>query len=154
MGEFGLSNHCDSASACQWLEYSLTRLKANHIPWFYWDWQWDFSMFRSHVISEDSIYPCFKYYMGLYGDDSFTEVQEPQPQTSFGVYPNPVSDLLTMDYPGSGTLTVCDVSGRMVVQMPYRQSTSLHVSHWDKGIYLLRMANATEVHTARVVVSR
>ncbi|MFM1876914.1 MAG: hypothetical protein RL266_2651, partial [Bacteroidota bacterium] len=64
LGEFGLSNYCDSASVCSWLAYNAVRLKQNNIPWFYWDWQWDFSMFRSHTISEDSIYPCFQYYLG------------------------------------------------------------------------------------------
>jgi len=155
MGEFGLSNYCDSASACQWLQYSMTRLKANYIPWFYWDWQWDFSMFRSHVISEDSIYPCFKYYLGLYGDDSFTDVQEAAQSEPMSVYPNPASEWFVLDVPfASGNVAVYDVSGRLMLQLPYRQGMRIPVSDWDAGVYLIRLFNADQVQTTRVVVGR
>lgn len=93
LGEFGLSTHCDSVSTCNWLEYNMTKLVQNDFSWFYWDWQWDFSMFQSNTISEDSIYPCFKHYLGLYGDDTFTEVAEQYVDPfSFSIYPNPSAD--------------------------------------------------------------
>ncbi|MCF8277395.1 MAG: cellulase family glycosylhydrolase [Flavobacteriales bacterium] len=144
LGEFGLSSYCDSASACNWLDYNATRLIQNDIPWFYWDWQWDFSMFNSHVISEDSIYPCFKYYLGLYGDDSFTSVDEivkgDSPQLH--IYPNPSSNgQFTVELNSTsatmGQFQVYDQLGQLVVSGKLNSDKTVIDQQLSSGLYLV-----------------
>ena len=152
MGEFGLSGYCDSTSVCNWLEYTMTRLKQNHIPWFYWDWQWDFSMFNSHVISEDSIYPCYKYYLGLYGDDTFTDVQQIESESELTLYPNPTSEWFALNVPKPFELAIFDITGRKLLQQKMASSEKVDVSDWKSGIYLVVFKVDDAIYSKRLVV--
>lgn len=153
LGEFGLSGYCDSASVCNWLQYNAIRLHEHDIPWFYWDWQWDFSMFNSHFISEDSIYPCFKYYLGLYGDDTFTDVEESMKGQTFDMdlYPNPSADgefyiQFNSHLPQIGMLEVYNQLGQKMISKAIK--TTIPISEWlPSGIYLVSI----ETETTRVV---
>jgi endoglucanase len=160
MGEFGLSNYCDSASVCHWLEYTMTRLKQHDIPWYYWDWQWDFSMYRSNVISADSIYPCFKYYLGLYGDETFTDVPTvaSTPAPSLLLYPNPLhaaTSALTVEWkgPAQGTLTIYDTMGRMMQQAAMTSERTIVVTTLPKGIYLVELTDGPHRLRQKLVVN-
>lgn len=152
LGEFGLSSYCDSLSVCNWLEYTATRLVQNDIPWFYWDWQWDFPMFRSHTISEDSIYPCYKYYLGLYGDDAFTDVTQVEEQPNFTLYPNPATDRFGIKTTKPIHLSVFDVTGRMLMNGKLVPSQTVDVSAWKSGLYLVVSRIDNRVFTTRLVV--
>jgi endoglucanase len=152
LGEFGLSNYCDSVSVCRWLEYTMTRVKQHHIPWFYWDWQWDFSMFNSQVISEDSIYPCYKYYLGLYGDDTFTDVQQIESESELTLYPNPTSEWFALNVTKPFELAVFDITGRKLLQQKMASSEKVDVSAWKSGIYLVVFKVDDAIYSKRLVV--
>lgn len=160
MGEFGLSGHCDSLSVCNWLTITMTRLKQQRIPWFYWDWQWDFAMFRGHVVGEDSIYPCFRHYLGLYGDDTFTGVEDDHVPLQAGalmVYPNPVTSdaSVTLTVPeGQGwTLDIMDAMGRRVQHCQVVPGQQVLRPQWNAGIYLLVLTSDRERRVHRLVVN-
>jgi len=152
LGEFGLSTNCDSLSTCNWLEYSATRLVQNDIPWFYWDWQWDFSMFNSQTISEDSIYPCHKYYLGLYGDETFTDVRQAETQAEFTLYPNPAKDWFAIKTTKPIDLSVFDATGRMLLQRKLSATETIDISAWKSGFYLAVGRIDDRIFTSRLVV--
>ena len=152
LGEFGLSTHCDSLSTCNWLEYTMTRVVQNDIPWFYWDWQWDFSMFHSNVISEDSIYPCYRHYLGLYGDDTFTDVDQVEMVSEFTLYPNPASEWFTFKAEKPFEFSVFDVTGRIVFDREMSPSEKVDISDWKNGLYLVVAKINGQLFTNRLVV--
>src|SRR5688572_7544920 len=53
LGEFGVSEHADLESRCNWIEFFKHKIDSSGMNWFYWDWRWDFTMFLSHNISSD-----------------------------------------------------------------------------------------------------
>ena len=67
-------------------------------------------------------------------------------RTPLKVYPNPATGMVTI-HTGCGeqqTLTVYTIDGRLVRQMPVSIETTLDVSSWDMGIYILRVGSRTE----------
>ncbi len=134
LGEFGVSEHADADSRCRWVELVTHTSDSMDIPWFYWDWRWDFSMFNGHVVSEDSIIPCFKYALHLYSDTvSGIEVQQ-SANNSIYIYPNPVSQIFSIegvDFPAN--IMITDAAGRMVYQGKMTEKTD--VSFLSPGYY-------------------
>lgn len=159
LGEFGVGSYCDSLSTCNWLEYVGTKLVQNDIPWLYWDWQWGFPMFQSNTVSEDSILPCFKYYLGLYGDDSFTSVNEfeKSEELSFGIYPNPSLDgAISIDLPMglNGKLYVFDQIGQ-IIYSENLTGTSVGLNMFlSSGLYLITIETPKALSSRRLVVFR
>lgn len=158
LGEFGLSGYCDSASVCNWLQYNAIRLYQHNIPWFYWDWQWDFSMFNSHVISEDSIYPCFKYYLGLYGDDTFTSIEDSESGQSItlNIYPNPSTEgeftvILRSSVSQRASVTVFNQLGQQLISKTF-ENTILISERLSSGIYLVKIETEKEQIVKKLVV--
>lgn len=159
MGEFGLSSYCDSASTCHWLEYTMTRLKQNRIPWFYWDWQWDFTMFHGNVTGADSIYPCFRHYLGLYGDDTFTDVGGMRPPSSpaFRIFPNPVGTdnaSISVEWNGQqvGRVNIHDMMGRLVRSDVVNGEKMSIEAPLGAGIYLVVLQTENGYMAQRLVV--
>ncbi len=73
-------------------------------------------------------------------------------RTPLKVYPNPATGMVTI-HTGCGeqqTLTVYTIDGRLVRQMPVSIETTLDVSSWDMGIYILRVGSRTE----KLIVNR
>lgn len=62
------------------------------------------------------------------------------------VYPNPATGSVTV-HTGCGErqeLTVYSVDGRMVMQIPVQTQTTLDISSWVPGVYILRAGSRTE----------
>ena len=62
------------------------------------------------------------------------------------VYPNPASQSVTV-HTGCGEiqiLSVYSVDGRLVMQLPVLTETTLDISSWNRGIYILRAGSRTE----------
>ena len=70
-------------------------------------------------------------------------------ETETNLYPNPVSDVLTLDLEGSFRYTVYDVSGRAVMQGVLSASDhTLSVANLESGVYYIRL---TEELTGRMM---
>lgn len=62
------------------------------------------------------------------------------------VYPNPASGKMTINT-GCGetqTAEILTIEGRSVMQTPVTQETTIDVSNWPKGVYILRVGSRTE----------
>ena len=62
------------------------------------------------------------------------------PEPGFRMYPNPVSDLLTIESHGAELIQVCDPAGRIVwEQQVTDQETIMDMSFLDPGIYFVKV---------------
>ena len=71
------------------------------------------------------------------------QVEELRPPLK--VFPNPAtSQVRVMTLCGERqTLQVFATDGRLIAQLPVEQETTLDVSHWQKGVYILRVGSRT-----------
>jgi hypothetical protein len=92
----------------------------------------------------------FSLYLAEYGTTSVMNPFAGNDKSTIHVYPNPVSDLLQLNWPVEDwkSLKLYDVSGR---QLPIPiDCKALYVSRLSSGVYLLR----SHKHQARFVVTR
>lgn len=71
-----------------------------------------------------------------------------------GIYPNPVTDVLTIDLAVSGeaTVEVITLLGNVVERAQISASEkSLNLSHLASGVYMVRITNGVAVYTERIV---
>ena len=145
LGEFGVSEHADADSRCRWVQLMGANLDSTHIPWFYWDWQWDFSMFNSHSISADSVIPCFRSALHLYGDTLTSVSNSMNESTMFKLFPNPVSGgselKIVLDETEDYQLKISDMMGKVLFAETVNGSASIPV-RLQRGIYLVQLANS------------
>ncbi len=81
------------------------------------------------------------------------------PESTLSVWPVPADDILRINYAseqyhGLSTVTVLDVSGRVVMQEEIQSDTAteLNVSALASGVYFLQMSNKEEVLAKRVII--
>ena len=71
------------------------------------------------------------------------------------VFPNPAQDVLMLDTPSNfmdGTLTIYDMLGRVVHnQTIIQESTSLDVTSYSSGLYILQLELGTQKQIIRFV---
>ncbi|HAW52790.1 MAG TPA: hypothetical protein DCX54_10770, partial [Flavobacteriales bacterium] len=114
----------------------------------------------SFVSSKDNVKFKFEFISGIgnniYIDDinisSTTGIDELERNANFLVYPNPVSDLLTVDFSntniGSGQVEIKDLSGRTVFgrsidrEVKGGATLQIDVTSFSSGIYFLSLTDA------------
>lgn len=85
------------------------------------------------------------------------EVPEYAKNKQLNTYPNPVTDLLTIDLSdvknANGTLTILNVEGRVMKTQTVSSSdiVLLDMSQLPKGIYFCQYKNETEIKTVKVI---
>lgn len=73
------------------------------------------------------------------------------------VYPNPVSDVLTiqnLNVPGNGTIEVLDVQGKVILSTPVTKTygnVELDLSNVENGVYFVRVTTDNSTQEVRVV---
>jgi endoglucanase len=136
LGEFGVSNYADDTSACNWMTYVGLHLRDLDIPWFYWDWQWDFTMFYSNFIGADSIIPCFRTALGLYGDETLG-VMDDQRMADALIWPNPAEAGAPLQFmAGALDVQILATDGRLMAQGAHAALSApavpgLYVAQWS-----------------------
>ena len=67
-------------------------------------------------------------------------------RTPLKVYPNPASTTVTVKTlcGEQQTLKVYTVDGRLVLQTPVNQETTLNLDGWARGVYILRVGSRSE----------
>jgi endonuclease I len=78
---------------------------------------------------------------------------------SFGVYPNPASDELNINYTGNFTkdmtLTISDMSGRIVLEKDISGAQStIDITTINSGIYIISLNTAEKTLRVKVIVSK
>lgn len=77
---------------------------------------------------------------------------QPEPGLQRFLHPNPASGYVILDIPISGELTVCTLTGMIVMQQSYDgRKTTVDISTLTSGIYLVRLINQERVFAARLV---
>lgn len=72
---------------------------------------------------------------------------------SWSVYPNPVTDEITIQTPNQGELTLYDAQGNVVAyEMVWAETTRMSVSHLSAGNYVLVYTAETEVLQEKIIV--
>lgn len=70
----------------------------------------------------------------------------------FDLYPNPVSDILTINTRSAETIQVFDPAGRIMFEKQVTdRETRMDVSGWEAGIYFVRMVGEQEIIVRKVV---
>ncbi|WP_179339588.1 T9SS type A sorting domain-containing protein [Winogradskyella ludwigii] len=76
-------------------------------------------------------------------------------EESFTISPNPSKDKLNVNIPKSSkdmTLEVFDILGKQIHKTTITHlETSIDVSHWKTGVYLVKMSNEKMSHTKRFI---
>ena len=85
-----------------------------------------------------------------------TSVRMGQTAGSLNIYPNPVSEVLRVDFPAEanrGTLSVFDLQGRRIrhIAVSGKNTMSLRVSDLDRGVYIVQYRTETTVNTNRFI---
>jgi uncharacterized repeat protein (TIGR02543 family) len=94
---------------------------------------WNFA--ASTVTADTTLYAVFKIVTGM--DDIEKTIH-------LSVYPNPVSDALTISgLEGKATLLVTDLSGAVLINRDIIDQTTVSVSSLEKGMYLVRVGSST-----------
>lgn len=79
-----------------------------------------------------------------------TDVLAQHPIQGIKLYPNPASDVLNIDMPDAGTITLLSVDGAVVLQKQYKAGTaSLPVSALPFGLYIVKVVTDKGLLTAR-----
>ncbi len=72
---------------------------------------------------------------------------------NISIYPNPVSNILTINAMKNTTLIISDVNGKIVYTQKLNTETNqINVSEFTKGIYFVQLRNGNEVVTHRIIV--
>jgi endoglucanase len=156
LGEFGTGIFGDDVSRCNWIELNGAKIDSFSMPWFYWDWRWDFSMFNSHVVSHDSVIPCFKHALHLYGDTLTATPIVFDVAFSISVYPNPVVEggICEVKANSNEALSVAlfDVSGRKLSEARFTEHVYLFLEEFHRGIYFIRISSKEHSVTRKLVL--
>ncbi|NTW33330.1 MAG: T9SS type A sorting domain-containing protein [Bacteroidetes bacterium] len=68
------------------------------------------------------------------------------------VYPNPATDLLTIETPFKSTIEIINIQGQTILKQQLQQGkTELDVSELAKGIYILRMNSNNKTELIKIV---
>lgn len=75
-------------------------------------------------------------------------------EVSFNLYPNPSSGFVTIETKinQAATITIYDVSGRIMIQQPLKGTTSLNIGEFAKGLYFVEVSHANGRSLRKLVV--
>ncbi|MDW5290818.1 T9SS type A sorting domain-containing protein [Formosa sp. PL04] len=75
-------------------------------------------------------------------------------ETKFLVYPNPVSDIITIDFKSSNTakMQIIDYLGKTVISDEIQNGTkSIDLSHLSSGLYFIKVSDKQETFTRKII---
>lgn len=159
LGEFGISRPTYPEHRCNWIRVMGEQIRRTNMPWFYWDWRYDFPVFYGQSVNPDSVIPCMKAALGLYGDNSFTGLSEVFELPDVSIHPQPSfpgQKITISPQTGERTirLSIADLSGRIVLSPFETDDKSFTVPDLPCGCYLLHMKCGDKQYVRRLMVSR
>ncbi|HLP50108.1 MAG TPA: cellulase family glycosylhydrolase [Chitinophagales bacterium] len=156
LGEFGTGVLADDVSRCNWLQVFGSKIDSFDMPWFYWDWRWDFALFNSNVVSADSVVPCFRSALHLYGDtliSSISPVVSTQPDIR--LFPNPASantGCTLVTNAEETEVIIYDIAGRSVFTQGFNGQIPLPITTFQPGIYLLKINSGKRITHKKLLI--
>jgi hypothetical protein len=67
------------------------------------------------------------------------------------VYPNPASDILHINHPGSYSIKIYTTDGRLLEEQNATGSANINLSVYPAGLYILQMDNGTVIKTQKII---
>ena len=67
------------------------------------------------------------------------------------IYPNPTKDILNIKAANNNILTVIDITGKTLFSSKFQDSYVLNTNNFDKGIYIIQIANDNNIVNKRIV---
>jgi endoglucanase len=157
LGEFGVGDSADQVSRCNWMDTMANRIKSHSLSSFYWDVVGDFKWYRSGVVTQDSIFPCFASALGLYGDTT-TAIQTITENPAVNIFPNPAQSVLSIETPAglnNGRYSIMNELGAIVQTGNLNTTkTDVHVSNLANGIYFIQIQTGDETVNRKFVISK
>jgi hypothetical protein len=91
--------------------------------------------------------------------DPCTGVEEFNNLTAVGVYPNPASNVLNLDFSGideNVNVEMMDMTGKVVLSETFANPSAeeINVSGFESGLYMIRLSTTSSTVTKRVVVNK
>ena len=87
----------------------------------------------------------------MYVYNGTTGTDDSENLSDWGVYPNPVEDLLQVKASGKVRIQLLDLWGRRHLTRQIRDNGSIDMSNYTDGIYLLTIDNGSQIQTFRIV---
>jgi surface protein len=113
-----------------------------------------FARYRENGVATNSNFSCItvKGYNGVGGKSEGSDAAEPTDVPSISVYPNPTDNILYVQAPENSTLMLVDMNGKTLTQLTTEAvETSIDVSSYAQGVYLLQIQTGEAVETRRIV---
>ncbi len=92
---------------------------------------------------------CINVYVG---DSATVNVNENFSNFSFWVFPNPVTNMLTIESPLNAVIKITSIQGQTILQQQLQQGkTVIDISGFAKGVYILRVCSNDKTEVTRIV---
>jgi hypothetical protein len=73
-------------------------------------------------------------------------------QSSLSIYPNPTSNVITIEAPDKGTLSVLNLSGQQLLQKELTETaTTVDVRGWNSGVYVVKLIGEKGVQVGKMI---
>lgn len=102
-------------------------------------------------------YPLNEIRKMIFTTGTINQVRQSQP-SPMRIYPNPVSDILTIEIPeqtrGNGTIEIYSMEGRLVQSFRttmVNSTTQINVSRLSQGVYICRIRNGNQTSSIQFV---
>ena len=95
-----------------------------------------------------------KVFEYIVGTDCYTEVASTYNNTTVDLYPNPADNYLNIATPSPATLTIWNISGQFIVQQEVANSTTLDISQYPIGTYIVKIVSEQGTSVSRFVIKR
>jgi endoglucanase len=153
LGELGVGIHADEVSRCNWIDSVAERIDRYHTSVFHWDVLWDFRLFNSGVVSEDSVIPCFKKALHLYGD-TLTSIGAVGENTELKMFPNPASTSFNCvnESNEETRIAISDACGREVYSAIFFNRHEIATDKWARGTYFVKLTTRETSFAKRILI--
>ena len=122
----------------------------NFIPALLYDYGW----LRLNVVADCQLAKVIvaDYAYSTLPDFYISSVNEINKSSTSLIYPNPVSDNLTIDFPLKATLEILNIQGQIILQQQLQQGkTAIDIRGLSKGICILRLNSSDKTEVKRIV---
>jgi len=113
-----------------------------------------FARYRENGVATNSNFSCItvKGYNGVGGKSEGADAAEPTDVPNISVYPNPTDNILYVQAPENSNLFLVDMHGKTLTQLTTEAvETSIDVSSYAQGVYMLQIQTGEAVETRRIV---
>jgi len=92
---------------------------------------------------------------------SFSGIAQTAPDVDFNIYPNPASDMVTIDFSQQATdgdnaaINIFNLNGQCVMNLPCSgKKTNISISDLREGVYIVQVSNSKINESKRLVIVR